>query len=289
MRVHRYSLLLILLLAAGTRLYYIRPQSIWFDEGWSAFAAVQPTLQAAVEADPTNPPLYYLLLNLSARGLGDSAFSLRVVSLLLGLLTIPLAYRLARQSFGPRAGYYAATLDRAFTAAVVGLAGSTHVYAAGCAGAAAGAGLAASDSPAAPLGLAHALAGRTGSALCSQHRACGRAVDQWRDSAGLAAPPEPQTAGLAAVDHRAGGGWPVVAALVEPLPEHQRGQQRCAERAAAFSADAGGSVAGLLDRPLGDGLARAGRLRAGDSDADSGGSADPLAAARAGSCCMSCY
>src|SRR5690606_7551333 len=85
-------------------------QSIWFDEGWSAYAAVQPTLLAAVEADPTNPPLYYLVLNITARGFGDSPFGLRVASLLMGLLTIPLAYQLARRLFDARAGLYAAFL-----------------------------------------------------------------------------------------------------------------------------------------------------------------------------------
>lgn len=99
-----------ILLAAATRLYYIDYQSLWFDEGWSAFAAVQPSLQAAIEADPTNPPLYYVLLNLTTRGFGDSPLGLRVTSLLLGLLAIPLAYQLARRLFGVRAGVLTAAL-----------------------------------------------------------------------------------------------------------------------------------------------------------------------------------
>lgn len=111
MRSYRYSvLILFILLATATRLYRISAQSIWFDEGWSAYAAVQPTLLAAVEADPTNPPLYYLVLNITARGFGDSPFGLRVASLLMGLLTIPLAYQLARRLFDARAGLYAAFL-----------------------------------------------------------------------------------------------------------------------------------------------------------------------------------
>ena len=111
MRAQRYASLLTLILAATAfRLYRIASQSIWFDEGWSAFAAVQPTLRAAFEADPTNPPLYYLLLNLTTKGLGDSEFGLRVVSLLLGLLAIPLAYQLVRRQFDSRAGVFAAAL-----------------------------------------------------------------------------------------------------------------------------------------------------------------------------------
>lgn len=100
----------LMLLAVAVRLYQIQNQSIWFDEGWSAFAAAQPTLLAAIQADATNPPLYYLLLNISARVFGDSPFGLRWFSLLLGLLIIPLTYQLAHRLFDARAGMYAALL-----------------------------------------------------------------------------------------------------------------------------------------------------------------------------------
>ena len=65
----------LLLLAVALRLYHLQSQSIWFDEGWSAYAAVQPTLWDAFQSDATNPPLYYVLLNISARFTGDSECS----------------------------------------------------------------------------------------------------------------------------------------------------------------------------------------------------------------------
>ena len=105
-----FALTLLILSACATRLYQLQTQSIWFDEGWSAFAAVQPTLISAIEADPTNPPLYYLLLNITTRAFGDSSFGLRWFSVMLGLLTIPLAYQLGRRLFDRRAGMYAAFL-----------------------------------------------------------------------------------------------------------------------------------------------------------------------------------
>ncbi len=105
-----WLLVVFLIVALAARLYQIQAQSIWFDEGWSADAAGQPTLQAAVAADPTNPPLYYLLLNLSSRVFGDSLFALRWVSVLFGLLAIPLTYQLAWRLFDTRAGVYAAFL-----------------------------------------------------------------------------------------------------------------------------------------------------------------------------------
>jgi len=113
MRISRRSLWLlvgIILAALVARLYRIQAQSIWFDEGWSAYAAVQPTLRAAVEADATNPPLYYLLLNIAVHGMGDSPLALRGFSTMIGVLVIPLAYRLARRLFDERAGLAAAFL-----------------------------------------------------------------------------------------------------------------------------------------------------------------------------------
>jgi predicted membrane-bound mannosyltransferase len=109
-KISLWLLAALVLAATATRLYQIDSQSIWFDEGWSAFAAVQPSLQTAVESDPTNPPLYYILLNLSVNFTGDSPLALRLFSLVLGVLTIPLTYRLARRLFDERAGLYAAFL-----------------------------------------------------------------------------------------------------------------------------------------------------------------------------------
>jgi uncharacterized membrane protein len=100
----------ILLLATAARLHGIQTQSLWFDEGWSAYAAGQPTLVDAANADATNPPLYYVLLNVSARFLGETEFSLRLFSLFCGLLVIALTYRFARELFGGRGAIYAALL-----------------------------------------------------------------------------------------------------------------------------------------------------------------------------------
>jgi hypothetical protein len=110
MRTRFWLLMILPLLAVAVRLYRLPAQSIWFDEGWSAYAAVQPTLQSAIDADPTNPPLYYLLLNLAVRGFGDSEFALRYVSLLLGVLAVPLSYQLACRLFSSSAGMGAAFL-----------------------------------------------------------------------------------------------------------------------------------------------------------------------------------
>lgn len=105
-----WLLIALIFLAAAARLYHIQTQSVWFDEGWSAYAAVQPTPAAVVEADPTNPPLYYLLLNTAVRGFGDSTFALRWFSALAGLLVMPLVYQFGRRLFDARAGVWSAFL-----------------------------------------------------------------------------------------------------------------------------------------------------------------------------------
>ena len=97
----------ILLLANAIRLHQIDSQSLWFDEGWSAWAAIQPTLAEALVADETNPPLHYVLLNVSTRFLGDSEFSLRLPSLWLALIAIALTWCVARRCFGERSAWLA--------------------------------------------------------------------------------------------------------------------------------------------------------------------------------------
>ena len=89
------SVLFWLLLFSALGAYQLGAPSVWFDEGWSAAAAAAPTLKAALTLDDTNPPLYYGLLHLYARGVGTSEFALRSFSLLCGLLALALTVRLA--------------------------------------------------------------------------------------------------------------------------------------------------------------------------------------------------
>ena len=98
-----FWLCVLLLLAAGARLIGIDAQSIWFDEGWSAYAAGQPTLWAAANADATNPPLYYMLIHLQVLATGESALALRWLSYALGMLATVLVVPLARRVTGSRA------------------------------------------------------------------------------------------------------------------------------------------------------------------------------------------
>ncbi len=105
-----WSVCLLLLVAAGVALWRIGVPSLWFDEGWSAYAAARPDLLAAAAADATNPPLYYMVLHVAARLWGDSEFGLRLVSLLIGLLAVAVTARWAHQRQGRDAGLISALL-----------------------------------------------------------------------------------------------------------------------------------------------------------------------------------
>lgn len=94
---------LLLTVAAAVRAWHLDTQSIWFDEGFSWHAATQPDLLATLNGDPTNPPLYYLLLHIWVRLLGDSEFALRSLSLLQGILLLALMGMAARRWFGTTA------------------------------------------------------------------------------------------------------------------------------------------------------------------------------------------
>jgi mannosyltransferase len=103
-------LILLLLTAFALRLYRLDHQEIWGDEAHSVYVASLPLLSTVSPRIETNPPLYHLLLYFWARLTGSSVFALRFLSLVLGVLTVPFVYRLARLAFGVPVGLLAALL-----------------------------------------------------------------------------------------------------------------------------------------------------------------------------------
>ena len=87
-------------------------QSLWLDEGASYWFARLPAgaLIAATFSSEPNPPLYYLLLHAWLGWAGASEYTLRFPSLLAGVLTIALLYRLGRDLLSPPAVAAAAIL-----------------------------------------------------------------------------------------------------------------------------------------------------------------------------------
>ncbi|MBN1430189.1 MAG: glycosyltransferase family 39 protein [Anaerolineae bacterium] len=110
---YRYPALLlitvVLLLAAGLRIYQMGDQSLSRDEGVSAQSAVR-TVAENVEAAKGNlyPPGYEIILAGWRVLVGRSELSLRLFSVLGGVLTVALIYRLGRRFFSPLTGLLAA-------------------------------------------------------------------------------------------------------------------------------------------------------------------------------------
>jgi mannosyltransferase len=91
-------LLLVTLLALGLRLYQLDAQSLWYDEAFSVYLARMDLAEISTRtAADIQPPLYYYLLHAWIGPFGDSAEALRGLSLLFGVLTVPLMYGVAWQ------------------------------------------------------------------------------------------------------------------------------------------------------------------------------------------------
>lgn len=117
----RGCLLLFTLLAFGLRLYRLDQRSLWTDEGLSVYRArLSPAdilsgeivIQGTVSQD-TQPPLYFLMLHLQRRLVGESSFGLKFPSAAWGALVVPLLYALGRRLFSPGTGLATALLGAA--------------------------------------------------------------------------------------------------------------------------------------------------------------------------------
>jgi len=97
------------LLAFVLRALRLDFQPLWWDEGWSIYFATAdiPSMLARTAID-IHPPFYYLLLHIWVVIVGPNAISVRLLSVLVGTLCIPLLFFLGRDLFGMRVGMMAA-------------------------------------------------------------------------------------------------------------------------------------------------------------------------------------
>jgi len=109
-KLRNIILIILLLTAFALRLYRLDHQELWGDEAYSAYVSKLPLPAVVSPRTETNPPLYHLLLYFWVGLTGSSVFALRFLSLVFGVLTVPLLYRLARLAFGGPAGLLAALL-----------------------------------------------------------------------------------------------------------------------------------------------------------------------------------
>jgi mannosyltransferase len=96
-------------LALVLRLLFLGRDSLWIDEALSIAKARLPWpefLGFVMRYDP-NMPLYYSLLHLWLN-VGDSEFTIRLLSVIPAVMTIPILYLLGARLFGPRVGLLSA-------------------------------------------------------------------------------------------------------------------------------------------------------------------------------------
>ncbi len=100
-----YWLTSITFLAFTLRIARLDFQPLWWDEGWTVYFATSdiPSMVARTAID-IHPPFYYLLLHLWVLLLGASPFAIRFFSLLVGVLSAPLIFLVARRLFNPSVG-----------------------------------------------------------------------------------------------------------------------------------------------------------------------------------------
>src|SRR5258708_1959637 len=123
------AITLILILAAGLRIYALAEKAVWWDEAWSIWTAQQSFVQTTeITADDVHPPLYEWLMHGWVRLAGISELAVRYVSVLWGLLGVAAVYALARRLGGTRAGLLA-TLFIALSAFHVHWSQETRMYA----------------------------------------------------------------------------------------------------------------------------------------------------------------
>jgi len=103
-----YWLILITFLAFVLRIARLDFQPLWWDEGWTVYFATSdiPSMVARTAID-IHPPFYYLLLHLWILFLGSSPFAIRFFSLLVGVISLPLIFLVARRLFNPSVGLFA--------------------------------------------------------------------------------------------------------------------------------------------------------------------------------------
>jgi uncharacterized membrane protein len=106
------GLVAITAVAAAVRFTRIGHQSFWLDESYTVDLVQRSfgDMLHGVARTESTPPLYYILAWLWAKLFGTTEAGLRSLSALFGTLTVPVAWRTARQLFSPRAGVIAAAL-----------------------------------------------------------------------------------------------------------------------------------------------------------------------------------
>ena len=95
------------------RVFQLGQQSLWYDEGFSLYLSSQDiaTITSTTAAD-IHPPLYYYVLHYWLIAVGSSEFAVRYLSLLWGVLSVPVLCILTGKIFSfSRSTWYPSNLE----------------------------------------------------------------------------------------------------------------------------------------------------------------------------------
>ncbi|QQG44336.1 MAG: glycosyltransferase family 39 protein [Candidatus Roizmanbacteria bacterium] len=108
----RLILGLIILIGAFLRFFNLGKESLWLDEAYSVKLANVNFFQIwdKVRTSDVHPPFYYMLLNLWIKTFGDSEFAVRSLSVVFGILSIFMIYKLTQLLFNKNTGLVAALI-----------------------------------------------------------------------------------------------------------------------------------------------------------------------------------
>ena len=100
-------LILLLAIAAALRLFMLGHQSLWLDEIASWEFASQH-LHRVLQSEPTNPPIYYLILHFWMKLFGTTETGIRSLNIVPSVFCVWLAYRFSDRLFDRGVAYVSA-------------------------------------------------------------------------------------------------------------------------------------------------------------------------------------
>jgi len=113
-RITFILLLIIIIAGAFFRFNHLGSESIWLDEGYAVVEANQPTVLGVLDAvygpPEGTPPLYFVVLHLWMKYVGNTEFLLRLPSVIFSLISIVLIFLIGRKLYDSKTGIIAALL-----------------------------------------------------------------------------------------------------------------------------------------------------------------------------------
>ena len=103
------AVFLLVVIGAILRIIFLSKEGLWLDEATASWFANGP-LERALNAESTNPPLYYLILHFWIKCFGNSELALRTLSVIPSVLAIPVFFGFAKRLLSIRGALIATAI-----------------------------------------------------------------------------------------------------------------------------------------------------------------------------------